>query len=217
MDFIWFLFAVLLTALVYFRLSRKIGHLNLELSEDLKNEIITLIAEFNQSAERNITLMEDRINVAKAISGEITEKLTYMKKLKETLEKEIKETELKLKNILTNEKSVAKPPLNNGKSIISKTYEQVKTTVPSQQKTPPMEETGQTVKKEPPATEVEKPASLSQEEVPKNQDEPTLTEKIILLARSGSTIPEIIQKLQISRGEVELVLKFSGYHALLDT
>ncbi|PKL11342.1 MAG: hypothetical protein CVV50_05840 [Spirochaetae bacterium HGW-Spirochaetae-6] len=217
MDFIWFLFAVLLTAVVYLRLSRKIGHLNLELSEDLKNEIITLIAEFNQSAERNITLMEDRIHVAKAISGEITEKLSYMKKLKDTLEKEIKETELKLKNILTNEKAVAKPPADKEKNVISKTYEQVKINTIPTQKTTPSDEIVEITKETLPTPDEGKQTPPPQEEPLKIQDEPTLTEKIILLARSGSTIPEIIQKLQISRGEVELVLKFSGYHALLDT
>ena len=128
----WFLVSVLIAAFFYFRLSKRIANLNLELSSELKTELISLIAEFNRSAESSITLIEERSQNAKEISKDIAQQLVYMKKLKETMEKEIKEAEIRLKTMVSNERSVLKENQLK-KTTMAATYEQITKKQPRQQ------------------------------------------------------------------------------------
>ncbi len=196
MGFIWFLITLIIIAFIYIRISKKISSLNLELSEELKNEILSLITEFNHSAERNITLIEDRVNLAKNISNEIGEKLNYMQKLKESLEKEIKDSEKKLKTILNNEKAAVKKIENKKKSIITKTYETIQNLEKNKENSlfelnePPKE--NKDIKKEKKQTE-----TLNR------------NDQISKLSDEGLTHQQIASKLEITLGEIELVLKLA--------
>lgn len=209
MSFVWFLLAALVAAYFYFRLSKRIANLNLELSNELKTEIISLVAEFNRTAESSITLIEERAGTAKEISKEIAEQLGYMKKLKESIEKEIKEADIRLKNIIHNQNSVINVS-NLRKNVISETYEQVnkktnpahqiKTETQKEKKTDsnPAQENRAEINKNLPETQ-------SQNQVQKTK---TLKEQAVELQKQGLVVEEIAQKLQLPKGEVELYLKF---------
>lgn len=209
MSFVWFLLAALVAAYFYFRLSKRIANLNLELSNELKTEIISLVAEFNRTAESSITLIEERAGTAKEISKEIAEQLGYMKKLKESIEKEIKEADIRLKNIIHNQNSVINVS-NLRKNLISETYEQVnKKTNPAHQiktETQKEKKTDSNLALENRA-EINKnlPETQSQNQVQKTK---TLKEQAVELQKQGLVVEEIAQKLQLPKGEVELYLKF---------
>lgn len=254
MGFIWFLVGVLFTAFVYFRLSKRLSSLNLELSEDLKSEIMSLIAEFNNSAERNISLIEDRTSLAKTISNEIAEQLSYMKKLKENLEKEIKETEAKLNTMIVNQKSIIPPESKKQKSVVAKNYDKIKNQIEEELKSKnealkkehnkllqevlavkeqllQKEKETSIVRKEKEelsSNRVEDVNEISNQDPQENQDvlpvkeepkesfeksdnEQDYKKQIELLAKKGYSIQEIATELSLTKGEVELVLKFLSF------
>lgn len=201
MDYVIVLLLIGLIAFVYLRLSKKIAVLNLELSENLKNEILSLIAEFNHAAEKYIQLIEERVEMAKSISQdmeeraklgntitrEIAEQLAYMKKLKENLEREIKESEIRLKTIISNHKAILQES-EKKHSLITQTYQKV------------MENTQ-------PKIEAKETNIVIVEEEKKIEEPIPLQRRILLLEKEGLTHQEIAQKLQITLGEVELVIK----------
>ncbi len=191
MGIVWFLISILIASIFYYRLSRRISGLNLELSEELKNEIMSLIAEFNSTAHKNITLIENKTNLAKSMSEDISNQLNYMKKLKGSLEKEIKESELKLKNILTNEKAVIKK-IEKDKSIIQKTYESILKNTSSDNKN----------------NKINNSDNKKNEEKNIKNENISLNDEIISLKNQGLSLSEIAQKLEITMGEVDLVRKF---------
>jgi len=198
MSFVWFLVSVLIAAFFYFRLSKRIANLNLELSSELKTEIISLIAEFNRSAESSITLIEERSQNAKEISKDIAQQLVYMKKLKETMEKEIKEAEIRLKTMVSNERSVLKENQLK-KTTMAATYEQItKKTAPATDKKGLKEEIISPVQE----NQKQIPAQVLPEKIK------TPKELVFELSDQGLSQDQILEKLQISRGEVELYLKF---------
>jgi hypothetical protein len=224
MSFVWFLAAVLVAVLLYIRISRRISNLNLELSDNLKSEIISLITEFNRSAEQNIDLIENKTNLAKSIAAEIEEKLGYMHKLKKTLEKEIREAELKLRNILVNEKSAVTQPVSiPQKSVIAKAYESIKSgTEPvrkekettKEEKIPEKEMTEKTEesreRKEGVAAKQEQTAAEKIEQKEERQEKKlSLRQRVIRLQAEGISPADIAAETGTTLGEVELILKFS--------
>lgn len=192
------LFFILILLVLYLRLSRRVAGIQLELSEELKSEMITLIAEFNHSAEKNITLIEARVEEAKSISREIADQLSYMKKLKENLEKEIRETEARLHVMVSNQKAAledVQKKQEEGKSIIARTYALI------QEQTRPLKE-------------LQKPSEPEEKLSPvENQNSETpLTpqsrrDQVQELWSKGMNAGEIALKTGMTRGEAELILK----------
>ena len=209
MEFFLFLLSILIASFFYLRLSKKISGLELELSEDLKSEIISLIAEFNQSAERNITLIEERVNIAKTVASEIANQVSYMEKLKKNLEKEIKEAEIKLNNLLVNSSSVVTKTFN--KTIIAKTYEDIKNKISTNLKNENYE-----VK---PINDVKpielKNTSLSEKKDKNKENKIEKTEEtketknkdiVIQMFKDSISFEEIAEKTGFTKGEIELIL-----------
>jgi len=216
MNWIYFFILIVIFIFFYLRISKRINHLNLEISDDLKNEILSLIATFNQSAEQNIALIEERVSLAKAISKEIAGQLDYMKKLKETLEKEIRESEIKLNTIIVNQKALVDENFKKNNQI-HETYKKVEAKIKEQMvllneneeklKSIPLEKKEEKIDEEvvfiPEVSEQEKEEGESEKE-----SAPSIQEQIDILSQSGMNLTEIAKQLKMSQGEIELILKF---------
>lgn len=203
--------------ILHIRLAKKVGSIQVELSEDLKSEIITLIAEFNHSAEKNITLIESQVEEAKIISKEMIHQLGYMKKLKENLEKEIKETETRLKETLDKSKKILiqmpkqEPTLSlNQPTLIAKTYTQVQ-----KQTTPPLKIQKKEEKQEEKKEEIKplaKESKIEEEKVGKEalvpqEEKKSIKELVQNLYQKNFSAHDIALELGITRGEVDFILK----------
>ncbi|HOJ50286.1 MAG TPA: hypothetical protein PKW55_05695 [Spirochaetota bacterium] len=212
MEFFLFLLSILVAAIFYLKLSKKIAGIELELSDELKSEIISLIAEFNQSAERNITLIEEKVNIAKSVASEIANQVVYMEKLKKTLEREIKEAEIKLNNLLINSKSVINS--TNTKTIIAKAYEEIKKNIKLVEG-----KDNQVIKDTLNSNEIKDNTNIKVSEgikTVKNEDsseKENANEKnlyIVNMFKNGESIDKISEKVGLSKTEIELILKLEN-------
>lgn len=205
--------------ILHIRLAKKVGNIQIDLSEDLKSEIITLIAEFNHSAEKNITLIESQVEEAKIISKEMIHQLGYMKKLKENLEKEIKETEARLKETLDKSQKILiqmpkqEPTLSlNQPTLMAKTYTQVQ-----EQTTPPIKHQEKVEKQEEkekkentkPLVEESKieEKKVEKEGVIPQEEKKSMKELVQNLYQKNFSAHDIALELGITRGEVDFILK----------
>ena len=69
--FLLFIFNIFTGAVIYLILSLKIERTSATFQEQkLKKEMGEIITEFNSTAERNITLLESRINIMKRLLSE---------------------------------------------------------------------------------------------------------------------------------------------------
>ncbi|MBN2652322.1 MAG: hypothetical protein JXR63_08065 [Spirochaetales bacterium] len=159
----------------------------------VKGEIADIITELNQTTERNVSIIEFKINALNKLVNDADSRIKLLdKKIKDDKVKELSTSKLSYSSRLPNSLASAQ-----AKEIV---------------KSIKIEETPQI---EPEVAKVEdlplfkEAKEQKSEKVAENLDKLSLKDKVLNMANNGYSSKQISSALKISSGEVDLILSIS--------